>query len=184
MKLRQKIQDGCGRTWFTGGGALVAGLCCWFWFPCAQTQQESLLQGLQRIAFVAAAFAVTAYNLRTRVVDLVLKVEGPPSRVANFCWVARTCGERLTDLVLMFTLTALWLGGLTIFKVGTSFARAATTGAVALFVACIVTFVYIVFSFERVERYALDEAERKAKQNEADRLFDPHGDPPEGSIRK
>lgn len=34
-----------------------------------------------------------------------------------------------------------------------------------------VSFVYIIFSFERLERFALDEAERIARQKEAERLF-------------
>jgi hypothetical protein len=41
------------------------------------------------------------------------------------------------------------------------------------FAASLISFVYIVFSFERLERFALDEAEQNARKKEADRLFKP-----------
>ena len=149
---------------------IIAG-ACFYWWPSDLIVQEKWLNGLQKIAFVSAAFAVTAYNLRTRVVDFVLKIGGKPARVDEFCRIARGCGKRLTNLVLLFTVTAAWLGGLTLFTAGTVAAQIATVGALGLFSASLVSFVYIVFSFERLERFALDEAEITARTNEAARLF-------------
>ena len=171
MKIRQKLQDGFGRTASTVAIPIAVAAACYQWWPNDPVTQEKLLSGFQKIAFVAAAFGVTAYNLRTRVVDLVLKIEGKPARVDEFCRIARTCGRRLTNLVILFTFTSVWLGGLTIFNPGTWPAQLATSGAMGFFSASVVSFVYIVFSFERLERFALDEAELNARNKEAARLF-------------
>lgn len=135
------------------------------------SNQEKILDGLQKVAFVAAAFAVTAYNLRTRVVDLVLKIEGKPARIDAFCGIARACGRRLTNLVVLFTLTSAWLAGLTVFRDKPVYAKWTSLGAVLLFTASTVSFLYIIFAFERLERFALDEAENNARDKEATRLF-------------
>lgn len=171
MKLREQIQDGYGRGVATTLLPLVLAASCYYWWPLDTVFQEKLLSGFQKIAFVTAAFAVTAYNLRTRVVDLVLKVEGKPARVDEFCRIARGCGRRLTNLVVLFTFASAWLGSLTMFREGTLLARLAASGAVGLFAASMVSFIYIVFSFERLERFALDEAEQNARNKEAKRLF-------------
>ena len=171
MKLREKIQNGVGRGIATIVVPAFVGWSCFHWWPADVQIQEKFLSGFQKIAFVAAAFAVTAYNLRTRVVDFVLKVNAKPSRVDEFCRIARDCGRRLTNLVMLFTVTAAWLGALTIFKEGTLLARLAASGSLALFSASIVSFFYIIFSFERLERFALDEAEHAARTKEADHLF-------------
>lgn len=171
MNIRQQLQDGVGRTAATVFLPIaVVAACYWSW-PADTVVQEKLLNGFQKIAFVSAAFAVTAYNLRTRVVDLVLKTKGKPARVDEFCRIARNCGRRLTNLVILFTITSVWLGGLTVFTTGTAAARVATSCAMGLFAASVVSFVYIVFSFERLERFALDEAEQNAREREAARLF-------------
>jgi len=179
LKIRQKLQDGVGRTAATLIVPIAITVACYRWWPADITIQEKLLSGFQKIAFVSAAFAVTAYNLRTRVVDLVLKVDGKPARVDEFCRIARNCGRRLTNLVILFTVTSVWLGGLTIFNAGTPTAQFATSGAMGLFAASVISFVYIVFSFERLERFALDEAEQNARNKEAARLFKPES-PPSG----
>ena len=171
MKIRQQLQDGVGRQAATVLVPIAVAAVCYQWWPADTAIQEKLLNGFQKIAFVSAAFAVTAYNLRTRVVDLVLKVEGKPARVDEFCRIARNCGRRLTNLVILFTFTSVWLGALTIFNAGTWMARFATSGAMGFFAASVVSFIYIVFSFERLERFALDEAEQNARNKEAERLF-------------
>lgn len=170
--------DGQGRGILTILAPVVVFACVATWWPADTKIQESILKGLQAIAFVAAAFAVTAYNLRTRVIDLVLKIEGKPSYVADFCGIARRCGKRLTNLVILFVGTATALGVLAMIQRDMPFARFAAAGAVALFSASVVSFFYIVFSFERLERYALDSAEKAAQQKEADRLLKPLADQP------
>ncbi|NBV21354.1 MAG: hypothetical protein EBS05_05455 [Proteobacteria bacterium] len=139
--------------------------------------QKDLLGGMQKVSFVSAAFAVTAYNLRTRVIDLVLKIEGKPARVEEFCRIARNCGGRLTNLVILFTITSIWLGGLSIFREGTTAAKIAAAGSLVLFSASTVSFFYILFAFERLERFVLDEAEQNARVKEASRLFKPESVP-------
>lgn len=185
MNIREKLQNGWGRGVFTIGVPMIAvWFLLWQW-PAEKEAQKQLLDGLQKVAFVAGAFAVTAYNLRTRVVDLVLKIEGKPSRVDQFCAIARSCGRRLTNLVVLFTLTSAWLAALTLLRDNLSYAKFATAGAVLLFAASTVSFLYIVFAFERVERFALDEAEKNARDKEANRLFGTpdkpeHADAPTG----
>lgn len=173
MNFRQQLQDGVGRAPASILLPLAVAGACYQWWPDELKTQANLLGGFQKIAFVAAAFAVTAYNLRTRVVDLVLKIEGKPARVDEFCRIARICGRRLTNLVILFTFTSLLLGALTILKEGTLSAHIGVSIAMGFFCASIVSFVYIVFSFERLERFALDEAEQTARRKEADRLFKP-----------
>jgi hypothetical protein len=169
LSVRDQLQNGSGRRLASVVFPAAVGALCWYWWPADATIEEKILTGLQKVSFVAAAFAVTAYNLRTRVVDLVLKVEGKPARVDEFCRIARNCGKRLTNLVLLFTFTAVWMGGLVFFKEGSP-ALIAGVGAVALFVASLVSFVYVLFAFERLERFALDEAEETARRKDAERL--------------
>lgn len=167
--MREQLQNGSGRRLASTLLPVALALLCWNWWPDNGRAQEEILGGLQKVSFVAAAFAVTAYNLRTRVVDLVLKVEGKPARIDEFCRIARNCGKRLTNIVLLFTFTAVWLGGLTFFRVG-NVALLACIAAIMLFTASVVSFVYVLFAFERLERFALDEAEEAARRKEADRL--------------
>jgi hypothetical protein len=171
VKIRQQLHDGTGRVPATLLVGIAVAIACYHWWPADMVIQEKLLNGFQKIAFVSAAFAVTTYNLRTRVVDLVMKVEGKPNRVEEFCRIARNCGRRLTNLVILFTFTSVWLGGLTVVATGTFVAQLAASGATGLFSASTVSFVYVLFAFERLERFALDEAEQNARAKEAARLF-------------
>ena len=171
LKLREHIQNGKWRMPLTVGSFVLSVFAFWIWCPKDAEIHEKWLSGLQKTAFVAAAFGVTAYNLRTRVVDLALKVEGKPIRVDEFCRIARNCGRRLTNLVLLFTVTSALLGSLNLFTKGTTLAKWMTAISLGFLAASIVSFVYIVFSFERLERFALDEAELTARSKEAKRLF-------------
>ncbi len=170
MSIRERLQDGFGRGPATIILAVAGGTACWFLWPQTAADQESFLSGLQKLAFVSAAFAVTAYNLRTRVVDLVLKLDVQPERMEVFARIARQCGMRLTNLVLLFTCTAVVLGGLTIFPTSSFAAKIGASVSLFLFPAACVSFFYIVHSFDRLERFALDEAERACRAREAKRL--------------
>lgn len=125
---------------------------------------------MQKVAFVAAAFGVTAYNLRTRVVDFVLKLKARPRRMEDLCKEARMAGKRLTNLVLLFTFTAgvMASGGL-LAKNGWFEWMWAALGA-GLFVGSSVNFFYLVFAFEKLEEFILEEHEELAKEEESDRL--------------
>jgi hypothetical protein len=177
LNIRQQLQEGFGRKAVTLIVSIAVAVACYKWWPTDKATQEKFLNGFQKIAFVSAAFVVTAYNLRTRVIDLILKVKGKPARVDEFCRIARNCGRRLTNLVILFTCTSVLLGGLTIFDGGTIMARLATSGALGFFSASVVSFIYIIFAFERLERFALDEAEQDARDREAARLFKPENPP-------
>jgi hypothetical protein len=125
---------------------------------------------MQKAAFVAAAFGVTAYNLRTRVVDFVLKLKARPRRMEELCKEARLAGKRLRILVLLFTFTAAVMasGGL-LAKNGWFEWVWAALGA-GLFVGSFVSFFYLVFAFEKLEEFILEEHEEIAKEEEATRL--------------
>jgi hypothetical protein len=171
MSLREHLQDGTGRWGVTGVVAAGVFFALWRGWPSDAAAQKSLVEGVQKIAFVAAAFAVTGYNLRTRVVDLILKIEGQPDRVEQFCRVARLAGQRLTNLVVLFTITAAAMGSTALFPANTLTAKVSVVLAVGLFAVSAVAFFYILFAFERLERMALDEAEENARRKEAMRLF-------------
>jgi hypothetical protein len=171
LKVRERIQNGYGRGFLTVVVPLAVFCACLYWWPADLEVQKRWLDGLQKLAFVAAAFTVTTNSLRTRIVDFVLKSEGKLAVLDEFRSLAIICGRRLTDLLLLFTITAAWLGSLALFAPGTLFGEIATGGALALFSSSIVAFVYIVFSFERLERFALDEAEANAHAKEVARPF-------------
>ncbi len=150
-----------------GISAAVAIILVWLkhpdWIP-------DLSGPMQKAAFVTAAFGVTAYNLRTRVVDFVLKLKARPRRMEELCREARMAGKRLTNLVLLFTFTAAVMasGGL-LAKNGWFEWIWAALGA-GLFVGSSVSFFYLVFAFEKLEEFILEEHEELAKEEEAARL--------------
>lgn len=146
------------------------GACVLGWDALAEFAIKPL-DAMQKVAFVAAAFSVTAYNLRTRVVDLVLKLDYAPSRIAELAVIVRSCGRKLTNLVMLFTFTALLLGAAGFIKPDAAAAKWYSAGTLALFVPSIVHFVYLIFAFEQLERFMLDDAEDKARQKEAARLL-------------
>lgn len=169
--IRQRLQSGDGRKTLgllagTGAGLLV--ICVW---PKVLAWHVDPLSAAQKVAFVAAAFSATAYNLRTRVLDLVMKIEGTPSRIAQLCTFARGCGRKLTNLVILFTITALLMAGGGFIPVSHRFGSWYTALATGLFISSCVHFVYVLFAFERFERYLLDDAEEKARSKDARRLF-------------
>ncbi len=134
-------------------------------------QRINPLDAGQKVAFVAAAFSVTAYNLRTRVMDLILKLEGTPTRISQLCMIARNCGGKLTNLVVLFTVTAFLMGGGGFVPSANLIGKLYACAAAALFGGSVVQFIYILFAFERLERFMLDDAEEKAKEKEAARLL-------------
>lgn len=168
--IRKALQAGKYRlllSLLVGGLSFIAirGLSCYF-----AAHEVNPLDAGQKIAFVAAAFSVTAYNLRTRVVDLILKIDASPGKARELARIARGCGKRLTNLVVFFTFTALLLGAGGLFPKGSSIGLTFASASFALFSASCVNFIYILFAFESLERLALDESEEAAKRKEAQRL--------------
>lgn len=165
--MRAHLQAGTGRKQL----ALFCGLACasLLWYLWSEEVGKRVLANGSKIAFVSAAFAVTAYNLRTRVVDLVLKIETSPSHTSTLCEKAGTCGGRLTNLVVLFVLTASLMGCLDFFK-GDLWGKLVACVAIFAFVSSCVNFVYVLFAFERLEKFALDDAVERSVRRERDRL--------------
>lgn len=174
--MRKLLQAGTWRHqigWLAFGAGVFALTYFWDWWA---TSKIKPLDAAQKVAFVAAAFSVTAYNLRTRVIDLVAKLELSPARVNECCAVVRACGPKLTTLVILFTTTALLMaaGG---FIPDTCAAASWFAGGVAgLFAMSVVHFIYVLFAFERLERFMLDDIQARAEIKEAKRLVDKKSD--------
>lgn len=167
------MQNGILRIPFAiAGGVLAAGSLLFVWWKHSDWIPD-VASPMQKAAFVAAAFGVTAYNLRTRVVDFVLKLKARPRRMEDLCKEARSAGKRLTNLVLLFTFTAAVMasGGL-LAKNGWFEWIWAALGA-GLFVGSSISFFYLVFAFEKLEEFILEEHEELAKEGEAARLANP-----------
>ena len=171
MSWRTHLQNGNGRWGVTFAVAAIIPLALWYWWPKNSISQKALVEGMQKVAFVAAAFGVTAYNLRTRLVDLLLKVEGSPDKIVEFCRIARGAGQRLTNLVVLFTVTATVMGTTALFPSDAAAAKFFVLLAAALLAASSIAFLYILFAFELLERMILDEAEETARRKEGMRLF-------------
>jgi hypothetical protein len=116
------------------------------------------------------AFAVTAYNLRTRVVDLLLKNTYKPEHLERLSNTAKESGQRLTSLVLLFTITSLLMGFATFLDSPVLLGRSVATVIAYLFCYSLVSFVYILFAFERLEQFVLDQAVAETTEREIDRL--------------
>jgi hypothetical protein len=169
--IRKGLQSGKGRR--VVGIAVGVGIfyaLFHYWDLIAAVKIKPLDAG-QKIAFVAAAFSVTAYNLRTRVIDLIVKFEASPSRIAELCATARECGRRLTNLVVLFTASAFLMGGGGFVPDSHEAAKWYACFSTALFGASVVQFLYVLFAFEKLERFMLDDAERRAAEKETKRLL-------------
>jgi hypothetical protein len=116
------------------------------------------------------AFAVTAYNLRTRVVDLLLKNTYKPEHLERLSDTAKESGQRLTSLVLLFTITSLLMGLAPFLDSPVLLGRSVATVIACLFCYSLVSFVYILFAFERLEQFVLDQAVAETTEKEIDRL--------------
>lgn len=169
--MRKKLQAGVGRKLASVVVTVVAFTLMYRFWPTLLARQINPLDAAQKIAFVAAAFSVTAYNLRTRVIDLILKIDAEPSKIAQLSTIARDCGRKLTNLVLLFSVTALVMGGGGYVPREHATAVYYASAVTALFGVSLVQFVYVLFAFERLERYMLDDAEAKAAAREANRLL-------------
>lgn len=168
--MRGLMQNGVLRIPLAiAGGGIAAGAILFVWQKHVDWIPD-VAGPMQKAAFVAAAFGVTAYNLRTRVVDFVLKLKARPRRMEELCKEARMAGKRLTNLVFFFTFTAAVMasGGL-LAKNGWFEWLWAALGA-GLFVGSAISFFYLLFAFEKLEEFILEEHEELAKEEEAKRL--------------
>ena len=168
--IRERLQAGTGRRLATLLAGAIGFIGVWSTWNWLLKKEINPLEAGQRIAFIAATFSVTAYNLRTRVVDLVLRIEGSPNRVNELCMIARNCGTKLTNLVVFFMLTAIVLGVGGYISKASQVAQTVSALSIALFLASIIQFTYILFAFERLERFMLDDAEKRARDREGSRL--------------
>lgn len=171
MKIREALRAGKCRKLLSIAVALgFTYTLCALW-ETIRNENLNPLDALQKIAFVAAAFSVTAYNLRTRVIDLVLKIDSSPAKVSHATRIARDCGKKLTNLVVLFTMTAAMMGAAGFLPVGHSISKWCACLIFGLFGTAMVNFGYILFAFENLERFTLDDAEERARAKEAGRLL-------------
>lgn len=169
--MRKFFQAGKFRN-LSGAVSLCLGILLVYYWSGNDTVKAKVLAGaLQKTAFVAAAFCVTAYNLRVRVIDLLLKISASPREAKAFGDVARNCGRKLTTLVLLYTFTALAMAGFGVLEGVCFWERSARAFACGLFLASISQFVYLVFAFEIVEQKALESMEESADQAARDKLL-------------
>lgn len=168
--IRTALQAGKCRILAASVAAIAGFLLMAYFWPKVRNAGLNPLDIGPKISFVAGAFAVTAYNLRTRVIDLSLKVSGSPQWIRELNGIAKRCGQRLTNLVVLFTLTAAGLGLSGIIPASHRFAIWVGALAVSTFCFSTVHFVYVLFAFERMERFVLDEAQRAADQKAIDQL--------------
>jgi hypothetical protein len=169
--IREKLQAGFGRTIGSILGGVGSFCFLYFVWDSLIGNKANPLDAGQKVAFVAAAFAVTAYNLRTRVIDLIMRLDGESSRVVELCAIARNCGLKLTNLVLLFTMTAFILGAGGFIPLQHPISKWYACFAVSMFGSSVIQFIYVIFAFERLERFMLDEVEFKGKDKEVDRLI-------------
>lgn len=171
--MRDAIQSGFGRkpiAFFIGAASFF--VLFYFWDDLVGVVQP--LDGFSKVAFIAAAFSITAYNLRTRVIDLVLKLDGAPSQIRAATAISRDCGRKLTNLVLLFTVTAIFMASGAFINDSSPVAKWFASTVFGVFSFSIVHFIYILFAFERLERFMLDDAEKKCERRESDRLLKNH----------
>lgn len=169
--LREHLRNGTGRRIFSVLVALTAAFVTWRLWPVDSKHASEILASLQKCAFVTMAFAVTAYNLRTRVVDLLLKNTYKPEHVGRLTETARKSGHRLTILVLLFTFSSLVMGLAAFLDSPALLGRLTGTVIAWLSGYSFVSFIYILFAFERLEQFVLDQAVIEARQKEIERLL-------------
>jgi hypothetical protein len=169
-RLRGHLQAGKGRRLVSWILAIAAAFVTWQAWPADPKRAADVLSSLQKTAFVTMAFAVTAYNLRTRVVDLLLKNTYRPEHLQRLSDTAKESGRRLTSLVLLFTITSLLMGLATFLDSPPLLGHCVASGIAFLFGYSLIAFTYILFAFERLEAFILDRAVVETTQKEIERL--------------
>lgn len=128
---------------------------------------RSEIGGVSKIlAGLTAVLAVSAYNLRMRVVDYTLKMldRGVSSALAKGN-LERT-GRRLTNLVLLSFVASLSLFMTTDWIVSSVVGPAVVGLSCGLFTACCVQYLYVLFAFEKLEHIIMDERSQEIEERE------------------
>jgi len=168
--FREHMVNGTWRRLISGAFGAAFAVIAWKFWPTQTSEIKETLSSVQKAAFVTMAFAVTAYNLRTRVIDLLLKCSFKPGHIERLSDTARRCGRRLTTLVVLFTGTSLSMGGAGFFEFSPFWSRWIAAVVAALFGGSFISFFYILFAFERVEEFVLSHTVEEARQKEIKRL--------------
>ncbi len=171
--MRAIFTDGKGRWLTTAGAVAVASYSVLRLWPVLLDRGINPLDVFQKTSFVAAAFSVTAYNLRLRVLDVITKVDASTGRIRELCDMARACGMRLTNLVVLFTVTGVGMAAGGLVPSGLQVAPWLAALLSGAFAACFVQFLYIVFAFERLEDFALRQVEETVAKKRVEELFPP-----------
>ena len=173
--FREHMVNGTWRRPISAAFAACFAFIAWKCWPTQLSEIKEALSSIQKAAFVTMAFAVTAYNLRTRVIDLLLKCSYKPGHIERLSDTARRCGRRLTTLVVLFTGTSLCMGVAAFFEFSPYWSRWVAAFVAALFGGSFISFFYILFAFERVEEFVLTYTVDEAKRKEIDRLTEKAG---------
>lgn len=169
--MRAFFTDGRSRWIATAGAVALASYSVFRFWPELLDRKINPLDVFQKTAFVAAEFSVTAYNLRLRVLDVITRVDASAWRVRELCDMARACGKRLTNLVVLFTVTGAGMAAGGLVPLGLRVAPALAALLAGAFAACFVQFLYIVFAFERLEDFALRQVEEGVEKKRMEELF-------------
>lgn len=119
-----------------------------------------------------AILSVTSYNLRCRSLDYSLRHMVESTRPEDMSRNARKTGECLTNMVLLS-----FISSLIIFISGNvksmGVAQYLFPIAVFLFLLSVMQYIYVIFAFEKLEKFVLGETEKKAVQEEIKRQLQP-----------
>ena len=174
--IRDKLQAGWGRKPISCIVGILAGLAMMLAWNKFLIHKTNPMDGLAKLAFVAAAFSVTAYNLRVRVIDLILKLEAADCRATGLCQIARSCGKKLTNLVVLFTFCACCMGAGGLIAIDAHTAKWVAVWNTFLFAFATIHFFYILFAFERLEGFILGDFAQKTNDKQIEKLFQPPTD--------
>ena len=169
--IRDNLQAGWGRKPISCLVGIIAGVGMMLAWDNLRVNKINPMEGLAKIAFVAAAFSVTAYNLRVRVIDLIMKLETEDGRATGLCQIARSCGKKLTNLVILFTFCACCMGVGGLIAIDARFAKWVAIWNTFLFSFATIQFFFILFAFERLESFILVDFAQKMKDKEINKLL-------------
>ncbi|MCB0320819.1 MAG: hypothetical protein KDD60_07820 [Bdellovibrionales bacterium] len=134
----------------------------------SSSDRDSMLQAVQRLAFVNAGFIVAAFNLRFRLLDIATKEWFSLTQFQNLSTLLKNCTERIGRLIFYYVLCsaamsmapmAIGVYGLDWVGVGFGF---------GIFVAGLAEFLRVLGSFRRLEEFTLTAREKILEKEQLD----------------
>lgn len=142
---------------------------------------KDIIEGLQKTGFVAAGLVVAGFQLRTRIIDLLIKDYYTSQELEKLDNLARKCTSRLSDIMLRLVLTAALLSvspllaqavGLGLFIAG--------VGALLLLWG-LLDFIAILGSFDQLEDFTMTSVKRSVRKKEIEAIEKAEKESPEES---